>query len=509
MSLRNRLMLLSLVVLSATMALWGWIQLSELKDLLYKKEERSLLGIAETVSTYYQHFPTGQGLAALDTALSEQLREDPNLVRIDLLSVANGMVEYLSGVGRAPFEWSADILGPILKRSGPTSFPLYLDGISAVGVVHRVPHTEQGTDPRAQVCVCVIAYTRTNDELISDAKSLLVYSSSGLLLLILIILALSYGWLIGSPLKSITRVIDQFHTGNYGKRIEIKRSDELAHLAGHFNSMADEIEKVLASNEELNCRQEEKIRDATQRVGELQRQVSQLQRLSAMGFLAANLAHDLGTPLHSIAGMANLLLERQGLPHEDRRKLELIVQQAERLSDVIRNVRRATRLPEPRPESVTMSQLFEETLPLVEPLLRNAGIRLKTEIAQDCPPLFADRHRMQTALLNLMQNAIEAIKGEGEITVAAGPSKDHASIVIGIDDTGVGISNEALNRVREPFFSTHGDDPLRGLGLAIVQDVVKVHGGRMAIESDPGKGTSVKLYFPVSVIPSEASLDSS
>jgi signal transduction histidine kinase len=272
--------------------------------------------------------------------------------------------------------------------------------------------------------------------------------------------------------------------------------------------MADEIERVLASNEELSRRQEDKIRDATQRLGELQMQVSQLQRVSAMGFLAANLAHDLGTPLHSIAGMANLLLERQGLPQEDRRKLELIVQQAERLSEVIRNVRRATRLPEPRPESMTAGQLFEETLPLVEPLLRNFGIRLKTDIAWDCPTFFADRHRIQTALLNLMQNAIEAIKGDGEISVAAGPSQDHASIVISIGDTGVGISAEVLTRVCEPFFSTHGDDPLRGLGLAIVQDVVKIHGGRMEIESEAGKGTSVKLYFPVAAIASEASLAS-
>ncbi len=508
MSLRNRLMVLITVGLVLTMALWGWIQLNELETLLYRQQEKHLAGIAETVSTYYHHFPTGQGLAALDTALSEQLHEDSSLARIDLLFVSNGIIDYISGVGRAPFEWSLNLINLVLQQSKKSSFPLSLDDMPAIGLLHSISSSEHGVDAKGQICVGVIAYTKSSDEILSEAKYLLIYSTGGLLVFILFILAFSYGWMIGHPLKAIIRTIDQFQRGNYLKRISLKRRDELAQLAEHFNTMADEVEKVLASNEELRRRQEERIKDATHRLGQLQRQVSQLQRLSAMGFLAATLAHDLGTPLHSIAGMATLLLERDRMAQDDKRKLELIVRQASRLSNVIQNVRRATRLPDPHPEPITLEDLFDEILPLIEPLMRYSSVTLETDISKGAPFLLVDRYRLQTALLNIIQNAMEAIKGPGKVKLKAYPVKDARSIAITVEDTGTGIPAELMDRVCEPFFSTHGGDSLRGLGLAIVQDVVKVHGGRMEIKSEQGIGTKISLYFPLADVPRESPLES-
>ena len=117
--------------------------------------------------------------------------------------------------------------------------------------------------------------------------------------------------------------------------------------------MAQEIEQVLARNQELTRSLEDRVQEATRRVVQLQKQVNQLQQLTAMGYLTATLAHDLGTPLHSIAGLANLLLETGDGPPDEARKLELIVQQTQRLNTVIQNVRRATRPPEPHFEAVS------------------------------------------------------------------------------------------------------------------------------------------------------------
>lgn len=489
-------MLLTVLTLGAGMVLWGIIQLDELEALLYRQQEASITRVAETVSTYYQHFPTEEGLEALDRALEDQLNDDKGLARIDLLSLSNGIVDYLSGVGRAPFEWSFDLVSSILKDLRARAFPLELDGDSALALVYSVQQGEHGADSKARICVGVIAYTRSNDEFLSNARTLLIYSSAGLMLFILLVLGLSFRWLIGSPLKEIIRIIDQFQAGEFSRRIRVNRKDELGRLAGHFNSMADEIQRVMARNQELNMRQEERIREATRRLGELQTQISRLQRSSAMGLLAANLAHDLGTPLHSIAGMAALMLERPTLSPEDRRKLELIVGQAERLSGIIKDVRRATRMPDPHPEPVSAGPIFEETALLLEPLLRNYTVRLSTHVAEGCPMLLVDRHRIQTAIMNLVQNSLEAIEGDGEIRLSASPSDDPSVVVISVEDTGKGMSSDILEKVCEPFFSTHMNEVLRGLGLAIVREVVKAHGGRMEIMSKPGEGTSVKLYLP-------------
>jgi two-component system NtrC family sensor kinase len=228
----------------------------------------------------------------------------------------------------------------------------------------------------------------------------------------------------------------------------------------------------------------------------LQKQVDQLQQLTALGYLTATLAHDLGTPLHSIAGLANLLLERGNWPPDEARKLDLIVQQTHRLHTVIENVRRATRPPEPHFEVVSLPDLLNETLPLVEPLMRKARIDLHVRLDEPLPQLHADRHRLQTALFNLIQNAMEAMPAGGRITVSGQAAADRREVSLTIEDSGSGISPELMERVCEPFFSTHQEEGMRGLGLAIVQDIVKMHGGRLAIESRPDEGTRIVLTFP-------------
>jgi signal transduction histidine kinase len=218
-----------------------------------------------------------------------------------------------------------------------------------------------------------------------------------------------------------------------------------------------------------------------------------------MGYLTATLAHDLGTPLHSIAGLASLLQESGDWPPDVARKLELIVQQTQRLNTVIQNVRRATRPPEAHFETVTVQGLLNETLSLVEPLMQKAGIALQVDFDEKLPGIHADRYRVQTALFNLIQNAIEAMPAGGRITVSTAAATDRKELSISIADTGKGIPPELMERICEPFFSTHQEEGMRGLGLAIVQDIVKMHGGRMEIQSAPDEGTKVTLCFPAAV----------
>ena len=499
-TVRTRLIVLTILGLAVTMAVWGWIQLRVLDVILIEQQVKRMHELAETVITYYQHFPSGKGLSALDDALEDHVKSDDRLARIDLFSIVNGEVEYIVGAGRVPYEWSENMIGAAAEKSKTQRIELNTDGGPSLGLLYPFL-SERDT----QVFVGVIVFSQSRLEILARAKRLLLFSTMGLLFAILFVLAMSYRWLIGRPLGVIIDTIDEFHAGKYVKRIPIARLDEWGQLADHFNVMADEIERVLARNQELQRNLEERVQEATHKVVQLQQQVNQLQQLTALGYLTATLAHDLGTPLHSIAGLAKLLLEHDAWPPDVGRKLELIVQQTQRLNTVIKNVRHATRLPEPHFEPVTVPDLLNETLPLVEPLMQKSDIQLIVNVDENIPILHVDRYRVQTALFNLIQNALEAMSGGGEIIITASALAQDHSVAIIVQDNGPGIPPELLERVFEPFFSTHTDEGLRGLGLAIVQDIVKIHGGKIEIKSRPEEGTQIILYFPI--IETVSSLD--
>lgn len=492
MTVRTRLIVLMILGLAATMAIWGWIQLRVLNVILIEQQVKRMQELAETVITYYQHFPSGKGLSVLDDTLEDHVKSDDRLARIDLFSVVNGEVEYIVGAGRVPYEWPESVISSAMEKSKTQRVELNTDAGPALGLLYLFT-SEKDT----QVFVGVVVFSQTRLEILSRAKRLLIFSTMGLLFAILFVLALSYRWLIERPLRVIITTIDEFQSGMYVRRIPIPRKDEWGQLADHFNLMADEIEMVLARNQELHRQLEERVQEATHKVVQLQQQVNQLQQLTALGYLTATLAHDLGTPLHSIAGLAKLLLEHDTLPPDAGRKLELIVQQTQRLNMVIQNVRHATRLPEPHFEAATVPDLLNETLPLVEPLMQKSGIQLIVNVDENIPILYVDRYRVQTALFNLIQNALEAMSTGGTITVTASALSENNTVAITVQDNGPGIPPELLARVCEPFFSTHMDEGLRGLGLAIVQDIVKIHGGKIEIQSSPDAGTQVILYFPI------------
>ena len=363
----------------------------------------------------------------------------------------------------------------------------------ALGLLYPAAGDTKGS----HIVVGIIGFSRANEEIMNSAHQLLIFSSIGLLLFILLILGLSYGWIIGRPLNLIIKTIDEFQKGHYINRIPIVHRDEWGQISQHFNVMADEIQDVMKRNLDLNRHLEDRVREETLKVVELQKQVADLKQLTALGQLTANLAHDLGTPLHSIGGLANLLLERGGWTPDVTHKLNLIVQQTQRLDNVIQNVRKATRLPEPHFEVLTVQQILSETLPLVEPFMQKNKAEMRVTVDDNVKPLYVDRYRIQTALMNIIQNALEAMPQGGEINISAQnlSPKNFASITI--RDTGAGMIPDMIEKVCDPFFSTKQYEGIRGLGLAIVRDIVKVHGGTMEIKSMLGQGTSIIIILPI------------
>lgn len=491
LTVRTRLIALTVAGLGVTMAVWGMIQLTALDSILVDLQVKRLSGVAETVSTFYQHFPTRQGISTLDSTLKDHVQTDVRLARIDIFDIRRNNVSYVAGASRVQYEWPESMVASVSAKGKSRYVRMETEGGPSLGLLYPV----SGETGDARIVVGIIAFSRTNAEIMTRARDLLFFSSAGLLLAILLLLGIGYRWMIGRPLNTIIGTIDEFQKGRYVERIPIVREDEWGQLAEHFNQMADEIQNVMARNLELTSHLADRVREETHNVVSLQKQVDDLKQLTALGHLTANLAHDLGTPLHSIAGLAKLMLEREGWPPDVAHKLDLIVQQTQRLDNVIQNVRKATRLPEPHFELMTVQKILSESLPLVEPLIQQNQVSMTVHTDRSTASLYVDRYRIQTALLNIIQNSIEAMPHGGKIVIAAEDDRPNGLIEISIADNGRGIEADLLKKVCEPFVSSHQEEGMRGLGLAIVRDIIKAHGGRMDMHSTPGKGTTVILYL--------------
>jgi signal transduction histidine kinase len=493
LTVRVRLVVLTVAGLALTMAIWGFIQLTALDRILVDQQAKRLEGVADTISTFYQFFPTKRGLHALDSALKDFIQTDARLARIDIFDTSHGNVDYVTGASRVQYEWPDNIVFAASVKNKVRYVKIETESGPALGLLYPASVEIKGS----HVVVGIIGFSRANAEIMNSAQQLLIFSSIGLLLFILLILGLSYGWIIGRPLKLIIQTIDEFQKGQYINRIPIVHSDEWGQISKHFNMMADEIQDVITRNLDLNRHLEDRVREETLKVVQLQKQVADLKQLTALGHLTANLAHDMGTPLHSIGGLANLLLEREGWPPDVAHKLKLIVQQTQRLDNVIQNVRKATRLPEPHFEVLTIQEILSETLPLVESFMQKNRVEMKVNIDDGIKPLYVDRYRIQTALMNIIQNALEAMPQGGKITISAQTIPQNGLVAVTINDTGTGMPPDMIEKACEPFFSTRQNEGLRGLGLAIVRDIVKTHGGKMEIKSSLGQGTSIILYLPI------------
>lgn len=410
-----------------------------------------------------------------------------------MLTKQRGNIEYVAGAGRVAYDWPEETVSSAVEKMKPQFFQIETEAGAALGILS--PNISP-KDNSIHI-VGVVSFSQWRKDLVDQTRKFLIISISILLLAVVTLMILTFDWLIGKPLKSITNAIDEFQRGNYNFRIDSTRKDEIGLVAEHFNLMAEEINRVLSRNEELTKHLRERVQEETFKVAQLQQEVSQLQQLAAIGHLVANLTHDIGTPIHSIKGFAQLLLEREEWSPDVRRKLELIEQQAEKIHLTVQNIKKMTRVPEPHFETTTVENLLNDTLPLVEPYIQKAEIKLTVHFEEDIAPLLLDRYRIQTAILNLIQNAVEALKTGGNITISVQKDESQKAIVFKVQDDGPGIEPHLLEKVSEPFFSTHKDEGIRGLGLAIVNDIMKSHGGRMSICSKPGEGTEVSLILPV------------
>lgn len=326
------------------------------------------------------------------------------------------------------------------------------------------------------------------------------------------------------PVKRLLTAIESVSRGTMTSDVPVEEQDELGELAGTFNDMVRKIreathdnarltESLRAMNDNLQIKVSEATAEVLQKnralahtnelLSAAQRDAARAQRLSAIGQMAASVAHKIGTPLTALSGHIQLMAEDPTLSQESRQRLATVEAQIERTSKIIQDMLLYARKPEPVRSPLDLNACVDECLALFRPEFDRRQIAVVTESSHQIEKVNADAQQLQEVFNNLIENALGAMPAGGTLVVRVSPhatlgQPDHRTLVAAeFADTGCGMDSEQLAQIFQPFFTTKKAGRGTGLGLAIALETVRAHGGQINVESELGKGSRFTILLPI------------
>ena len=318
---------------------------------------------------------------------------------------------------------------------------------------------------------------------------------------------------VSKPISLLEEGMKRIAQGDLDYEIKINTSDEMGLLARTFNNMTKDLKRYKENMENWTKALEEEIQKKTAEIMKAHEQLINAEKLASLGRMAAGVAHELNSPLTGIVTFAHLMLKR--IPPEnkqDREDLEIIIEQANRCSKIIKGLLGFSRKATAERVEINMNTLLDSTIAMVRNQAKFHNIKFVLNFDESLPLIHVDPNQMQQVFLNMLINAADAMNERGQITIATRtvvgqeetpwfkmghPQEGKKYIEIEFTDTGPGIPEEYMGKIFEPFFTTKPVGKGTGLGLAVSYGIIKRHGGNITVRSEPGKGASFFIRLPV------------
>jgi signal transduction histidine kinase len=312
------------------------------------------------------------------------------------------------------------------------------------------------------------------------------------ILLFVLAVAIAAGRLLARPIERVAEVATRIAAGDDDARrdLPLDRGDEVGRMAAAFDHMVG----ALREERELLAKQGADLADSLVELRRAQGELVQAAKMAAVGSLVAGLSHELNSPIGVILGSAQGIARRLPPDHPEREGVLAIERQAQRCRGLVRTLLDFSRKGPRARRRLEAAELARRVLELAEPHAKARGIRLEAH-ARDGLPVQVDVEELETALLNLVRNAVDASADGGVVEVRV---REQPGVVdLEVRDSGAGIAPEVRDRIFDPFFTTKPPGEGTGLGLALAHRFVEAHGGCIDVESAPGAGTTMRVRLPL------------
>lgn len=497
--LTTRLVILLMLVLTAITGAYDYVRLVRERDRLLEATEEDARIFAETLTlAVSRNVRRGRTTDELKELLDEILRR-PGLALVAIYDPRGQTVTAAVAAGQQRPEADDSVREVQRTREAATSRI-----VRDTGATLQILRPFKWSDGKTAVLEIRQSLEGVARQFAETLRERFISRLLVLLAFVLSIVAVAR-WSIARPIRRLIEGARAVSRGDLAQRIEIRRRDEIGELAEEFNRMSENLQRARAA---LLQESEARLR--------LEAEVQQAQKLAAVGMLAAEVAHEVGTPLNVVSGRAESLARHIPRDHPGRHHLDVILGQTERIIGIIRTLLDYTRPRRPSLREESLPPLLGQVVDLLRGRGRDRNVRIVLELPATLPRVLGDADQLQQLLLNLLVNAIDASPPGGVVRVTTGgasslPEENRAGITRGIAegpcvgihvaDEGAGLSAAQLTHVFEPFFSTKKRAQGTGLGLPIVEEIVRAHRGEVEMLSVPGRGTEVIVRLPVAAVP--------
>ena len=521
-SISAKLISLLLLVMLGIFGLLGYLNIRLHRQHL----EAATLASAERVSdvikrstSYYMLRNNREGLYHSIATMADE----PGMVRVRIFD-REGNISYSSDpseVGHAVDKSAEACYGchaqsqSLEHLNRPDRFRIYRDasGQRILGVItpienqpscsNAVCHAHPASQKILGVLDTNLSLAKTDAQLAQSSWRMLAYTMFALLDISL--LTWLFVWrLVGQPLKHLKDGTSELAGGNLGYQLEVDSTDEAGELASSFNRMSLQLR---AANEEIVAwakTLEDRVDQKTRELKRAHEHVLHVEKMATIGKMAAVVAHEINNPLSGILTYAKLLKKwiQRGEAETSKKKdaeqcLDLIADESRRCGDLVKNLLTFSHTSPMNVQTTDLNTVVDRSVRLVAHQLELNGVELHLDLPSNLPAIQCDPGQIEQVLLALIMNAIDAMPRGGNLWVSTRMGDESDELAIEVRDDGSGIPPEILPNIFEPFLTTKETGKSVGLGLAVSQNIIEGHRGRVDVHSEVGKGTTLTVTLPV------------